>query len=73
MMICPRCDSNNAELMVKAPVNDEWEVYICHTCFFSWRSTEDDSIRCSEKYDKRFKIKPETIPGLAKIPPLPNN
>lgn len=39
-MICPRCDSNAAELLVKAPVDNAWEVYLCGICNFTWRSTE---------------------------------
>jgi protein-arginine kinase activator protein McsA len=70
-MICPRCDSNTAELMVRSPVGQVWEVYVCTTCFFSWRSTEDESIRDPSKYDKRFKLKPEHIASLPHIPPVP--
>jgi len=43
-MICPRCDSNTAEKLVDAPADKSWEVYICKTCWFSWRSTEDEAI-----------------------------
>lgn len=70
-MICPRCDSQNATLLTKAPVDDAWEVYICETCCFSWRSTESDEIKDPEKYDKRFKINPDKISGLSQIPPIP--
>jgi hypothetical protein len=68
-MICPRCDSNTAELMVRAPVGQVWEVYACTTCFFSWRSTEDESIRDPSKYGKRFKLKPEHIAALPRPAP----
>lgn len=70
-MICPRCESDNAELMVKAPVNEAWQVYICNTCYFSWRSTEDELIRDPKKYDNKFKINPKEIPHLISIPPVP--
>jgi vanillate/4-hydroxybenzoate decarboxylase subunit D len=70
-MICPRCDSDTAEFLVEAPVNHEWEVYICKTCYYSWRSTECDENRDPEKYDKRFKIDPKDIPNLGVIPPVP--
>ena len=72
-MICPRCDSNTVDLLVKSPVADAWEVYICSTCSFSWRSTEDDSIKDPDKYDKRFKINALDIPGMMTIPPVPAN
>jgi protein-arginine kinase activator protein McsA len=70
-MICPRCNSKTVEILAKAPVDDAWEVYICNTCCFSWRSTEDEEVINPEKYDKRFKIDPEKIPYLDTIPPIP--
>lgn len=70
-MICPRCGSETVNLLTKAPVDDAWEVYICDTCCFSWRSTEDEDITNYEKYDKRFKINPEEIKSLDQIPPIP--
>lgn len=70
-MKCPRCDSQSVSTMVKAPVDDAWEVYLCDTCKFSWRSTESANITDPEKYDKRFKLKPEEFDKLAQIPPIP--
>ena len=64
-MKCPRCDSENVRIMVKAPVDNAWEVYVCNTCFYSWRSTEKPVIH------DVFKIKPEDIPNLQVIPPVP--
>lgn len=70
-MICPRCDSDTAALLVKAPVDNAWEVYKCNTCNFTWRSTEDEYITDPAKYDRRFKINPAKIPEMAVIPPIP--
>ena len=70
-MICPRCDSDTADLLMKAPIDDAWEVYICSICNFTWRSTESEDITNPAKYDKRFKINPEAIPNLTVIPPVP--
>ncbi len=70
-MICPRCDSDTAELLVKAPVDNAWEVYICNTCNFTWRSTESEDITNPAKYDRRFKIHPDTIPDIPVLPPVP--
>lgn len=70
-MICPRCDSNEVSLLTKSPVGDEWEVYICDTCCFSWRSTEEEDITNPEKYNKKFKIDKDKIPYLDQIPPIP--
>jgi vanillate/4-hydroxybenzoate decarboxylase subunit D len=70
-MICPRCDSNAAHLLVKAPVDTAWEVYKCDTCNFTWRSTEGEDITNPAKYDKSFKINPAAIQGMPVIPPVP--
>ena len=70
-MKCPRCDSEKVSLLTKAPVDDAWEVYICGTCHFSWRSTEPDYITDPEKYDKRFKLNPDDFDKLDQIPPMP--
>jgi vanillate/4-hydroxybenzoate decarboxylase subunit D len=67
-MICPRCDSDAAELLVKAPVDNTWEVYICN---FTRRSTESEDITNPANYDKRFKINPDAIPGMPVLPPVP--
>ena len=70
-MICPRCDSEKVRVMVKSPVGDVWEVYICDTCIFTWRSTEGENITDPEQYDKRFKLNPEEFHKLDQIPPIP--
>ncbi len=70
-MICPRCDSSAADLLVKAPVDDAWEVYMCGTCNFTWRSTESEDITNPAKYDRRFKIDPNSISNMPVIPPMP--
>ena len=64
-MICPRCDSENVRLMVKSPVGDEWEVYVCEKCWYSWRSTEEIHIL------PKFKLNDEKIAGMEMIPPIP--
>lgn len=40
-MKCPRCDAETVRVMTKSPVGDVWEVYVCDTCSYSWRSTEE--------------------------------
>lgn len=70
-MKCPRCDSELVSVMVKSPVGDAWEVYLCDTCKFSWRSTEPENITDPEQYDKRFKLNPEEFDKLDQIPPIP--
>ena len=70
-MKCPRCDSELVSVMVKSPVGDAWEVYLCDTCKFSWRSTEGDNITDPEQYDKRFKLNPAKFNTFDQIPPIP--
>ena len=64
-MKCPRCDADTVRVMTKSPVGDVWEVYVCDTCSYSWRSTEEIHVH------DVFKLKPEDIPNLQEIPPVP--
>jgi vanillate/4-hydroxybenzoate decarboxylase subunit D len=64
-MECPRCGSENTRVMVKSPVGDVWEVYVCETCWYSWRSTESPVV------SPIFKLVPEKIKDLQMIPPIP--
>ncbi|WP_296140112.1 non-oxidative hydroxyarylic acid decarboxylases subunit D [uncultured Tessaracoccus sp.] len=64
-MQCPRCDMDNVEVMVKSPVGDVWEMYICETCYFSWRSTEQIEV------DPLFRLDPTKLDELGVIPPVP--
>ncbi|MDR3540623.1 MAG: non-oxidative hydroxyarylic acid decarboxylases subunit D [Desulfosporosinus sp.] len=64
-MICPRCDSNRARVMVTSPVGNEWEVYVCEKCWFSWRSTE------KIKVNPKFKLNDQKIAEMLIIPPIP--
>ena len=38
-MKCSRCNADTVRVMTKSPVGDVWEVYVCDTCSYSWRST----------------------------------
>lgn len=64
-MKCPRCGEETVEVITQSPVGNEWEVYQCETCCYAWRSTEDPQI------SEIFKLKPEEIPTLDQIPPIP--
>ena len=64
-MTCPRCDGLNIKCMTKSPVGDEWEVYVCKDCCYSWRSTEQIKIL------PKFKVKKESLESLGIIPPIP--
>lgn len=64
-MLCPRCDSENTRKMADAPVDNAWEVYVCETCCYSWRSTEKPEIIA------KFKLNAEKIANMGVIPPIP--
>lgn len=64
-MKCPRCGSETVRVMTKSPVGDVWEVYVCDTCYYSWRSTEEIHVH------DVFKLNPEDIPNLQQIPAVP--
>ncbi|BDU71801.1 non-oxidative hydroxyarylic acid decarboxylases subunit D [Mesoterricola silvestris] len=70
-MICPRCDTDKVEVMATSPVGHVWELYLCKTCTYSWRSTETPNKTDPKLYNHKFKIKPETIPSMLVIPPVP--
>jgi vanillate/4-hydroxybenzoate decarboxylase subunit D len=71
-MICPRCDTEEVELLVKSPVRDVWEMYICKTCAYSWRSTETADKTDPKLYSRSFKIQAEEIPNMMVLPPYPS-
>ncbi len=64
-MKCPRCDKEEVRVMVKSPVGDVWEVYVCDNCFFSWRSTETINVL------PQFKLNDQKIATMQMIPPIP--
>jgi protein-arginine kinase activator protein McsA len=64
-MKCPRCDKEETRIMVKSPVGDVWEVYICDNCSFSWRSTETINVL------PQFKLNDQKIATMQMIPPIP--
>ena len=69
---CPRCDHNEVTVLAKSPVGDEWEMYLCGQCTYSWRSTEPDEQQDPELYHEKFKMTKEKIENLVVVPPLPN-
>jgi hypothetical protein len=64
-MRCPRCNSDQVTTMVKSPVGDVWEVYVCKECSYSWRSTEKISIL------PIFRLDQNKIGKIGVIPPIP--
>lgn len=70
-MQCPRCEEITVELMVGSPVGGEWEMYLCGTCYYSWRSTECAELTDPSKYHPRFKLAKDKIAELTVHPPIP--
>ena len=70
-MKCPRCNTEEIEVVTKSPVGDVWEVYVCKTCWYSWRSTEPAEVTDPELYNPKFKIDAKSIPNMLVIPPVP--
>ena len=68
---CPRCDSQQTEIVSSSPIEWAWVVYNCPVCFYSWRSCEPDYATKSEFYNPHFKIKPEEIEKIAEVPTIP--
>lgn len=69
-MICPRCDTDKVELLVKSPVGNAWEMYICSTCTYSWRSTETPDKTDPKVYSSKFKIDATKIDKMLMIPAI---
>lgn len=44
MRPCPRCDQPEIEVIGKSPVEECWELYLCQTCGYVWRSSETDEL-----------------------------
>ena len=70
-MICPRCEDNLAEVFMKSPVGDFWELYKCNSCGFMWRSTEEEEVKDPNRYKNAFKIRMSTNDFQKKLPQVP--
>jgi rubredoxin len=69
--ICPRCESDKAEIVSFSSVKGAWIIYNCAVCFYSWRSAEPDYATKPDRYIPAFKIKVEDIPTFAEVPVIP--
>jgi len=68
---CPRCDSQQTQLVSKSPVAGAWVIYNCPVCFYSWRSSEPEYATSAEHYNPHFKIRLEDIPHFPEVPSIP--
>ncbi len=69
-MICPRCEHDQAYVVLEAE-DRSWEVYRCPRCNFNWRSSEGEEITDPTCYDARFKMTEKQIREMAPNPPIP--
>jgi hypothetical protein len=69
--VCPRCRSSQTELMAQSPVHGVWEMHLCRTCFFGWRSSEPAAIIDPDCYDRRFRLTPQAIAAFPEVPVVP--
>lgn len=57
--------------MRHSPIDGEWEIHLCNTCFFSWRTNEPESVVNPELYDERYRLTPEKIALFTEFPTVP--
>lgn len=70
-LLCPRCRSKTIEHLADSPVAGVWAVYLCQTCFYTWRSTEPEENTNPDKYPEAFKIDPEDLSKFTILPEIP--
>ena len=68
---CPRCRSGTISVFGTSPVAGVWTIFGCSTCFYVWRSTEPEENVDPEKYPAAFRLRPEDLPKLQVVPPVP--
>ena len=71
--VAPRCDTPGAGVVARSPVPGVWEMYLCQTCFYSWRSTELDEATKASAMSAKFRIDPAGLQRghvMPTVPPL---
>jgi hypothetical protein len=70
---CPRCGTAHTRVIARSPVEGVWEISLCSTCFYSWRSTEPAYATTPEGITPGFRVDPATLPlgkVMPAVPPL---
>lgn len=71
-MKCVRCLNDTAAKFAEAPdKSGAWEVYICGTCNFSWRNTEEEEVINPKLRDPNFQLTNDDIAKLQILVPVP--
>lgn len=68
---CPRCNHDKVTVMCKSPVGNEWEMYLCSYCHYSWRSNEAEELQDPKLYNPKFKLSRQEIENMMVLPPVP--
>jgi hypothetical protein len=69
--VCPRCRSEQTEVVTMSPVKNVWVVYSCKRCFYMWRSTEPQENTDPDHYPEAFRLTPEAIAKMPVVPSIP--
>jgi hypothetical protein len=69
--ICPRCRSGPIATLGQSPVAGVWTIFGCSTCLYAWRSSEPEENTNADKYPAAFRLRPEDLPKLKMVPPIP--
>lgn len=69
--VCPRCEEPAVRVMTTSPVPGKWTMYVCDTCFYSYRSTEGPAATDPAAFPADWKVDPAGIPDMLPMPPVP--
>ncbi len=65
---CPRCGSDESDMISESPVKGVWKLFICEDCKFVWRNTEN-----KEELTPDFDGDPEELKNAVVVPPIPED
>lgn len=68
---CPRCDGRSVEIVAHSPVPGVWEMHLCQTCFYGWRSTEPPYATTPEALSPGFRIDAAKLGQGRRMPEIP--
>jgi hypothetical protein len=57
--------------MACSPVVGAWEMHLCKTCFFGWRTSEPEAVINPDCYDRRFRLTAEELAAFGEVPGVP--
>jgi vanillate/4-hydroxybenzoate decarboxylase subunit D len=57
--------------MACSPVSGAWQLHLCGTCFYGWRTSEPAPLINPDLYDARFRLTPDQLAKFKELPPVP--